>query len=66
MYNGNFRHIRRRHNTIKHMLLNEVIFIDYVKSKDNIVDPLTNDLSRELVYNSSRRMGIKLLKDERV
>ena len=66
MYNRNFRHIHRRHNTIKHLLSNEVIFIDYVKSKDNIVDPLTNDLSRELVYNSSRRMGIKLLKDKRV
>jgi hypothetical protein len=66
MYNKNFRHIHRRHNTIKHLLSNEVIFIDYVKSKDNIVDPLTKDLSRELVYNSSRRMGIKLLKDERV
>jgi hypothetical protein len=41
MYNRNFRHIHRRHNTIKHLLSNEVIFIDYVKSKDNIVDPLT-------------------------
>jgi len=65
MYNRNFRHIHRRHNTIKHLLSNEVIFIDYVKSKDNIVDPLTKDLSRELVY-VYRRMGIKLLKDERV
>jgi len=71
MYNENFRHIRlrhicRRHNTIKYLLLNEVVFIDYVKSKNNIVDPLTKDLSRELVYNSSRRMDIKLLKDEKV
>ena len=36
------------------MLLNEIIFIDYVKSKKNITNPLTKSLSIELVYNSSR------------
>ncbi|GKA75308.1 retrovirus-related pol polyprotein from transposon TNT 1-94 [Tanacetum coccineum] len=41
IYNGKSRHIRRRHNTIKDLLRNGIISIDYVKSKENIADPLT-------------------------
>ncbi|GJZ77819.1 hypothetical protein Tco_0642491 [Tanacetum coccineum] len=40
-----------------------VISIDYVKSKDNIEDPLTKGLSRELVNKSSKGMGLKPLKE---
>lgn len=65
MYNGKSRHIRRRHNTIKHLLSTGVISIDYVKSKENIADPLTKSLTRELVYSSSRGMGLKPLKDKK-
>ena len=36
-----------------------VISIDYVRSKDNIADPLTKGLKRELVDKSSRGMGLK-------
>ncbi|GJS96026.1 retrovirus-related pol polyprotein from transposon TNT 1-94 [Tanacetum coccineum] len=39
-----------------------VISIDYVKSKDNIADPLTKGLSRELVSKSSKGMKLKPLK----
>ncbi|GJT41382.1 zinc finger, CCHC-type containing protein [Tanacetum coccineum] len=49
MYNGKSRHIRRRHNSIRQLLSTGVISIDYVASKDNIVDPFTKGLSRELV-----------------
>jgi len=66
MYNEKSRHIRCRHNIVKHLLLNEIISIDYIKSKKNIMDPLTKDLLRELVYNSSRKLNLKPLKDERV
>ena len=41
MYNGKSRHIRRRHNTIRQLLSIGVISIDFVKSKNNIADPLT-------------------------
>ncbi|GJW82156.1 putative RNA-directed DNA polymerase [Tanacetum coccineum] len=40
MYNGKSRHIRRRHNTIRQLISTRVITIDYVKSKNNIADPL--------------------------
>ena len=54
MYNGKSRHIRRRHNTIRQLISSGVISIDYVRSKDNVSDPLTKGLSRELVEKSSR------------
>ncbi|KAD7117956.1 hypothetical protein E3N88_05224 [Mikania micrantha] len=61
MYNGKSRHIRRRHNTIRQLLSMGVISIDHVKSKDNIADPLTKGLSRELLHKSLRGMGLKPL-----
>ncbi|KAJ9561120.1 hypothetical protein OSB04_006280 [Centaurea solstitialis] len=63
MYNGKSRHIRRRHNTIRQLLSTGVISIDYVKSKDNIADPLTKGLSRDLVYKSSKGMGLNPLNE---
>ena len=44
IYNGWSRHIRHRHNTIRQLLSTGVISVDFVKSKDNIVDPLTKGL----------------------
>ena len=54
MYNGKSRHIRRRHNTIRQLISTGIISVDYVKSKDNIADPLTKGLNRELVEKSSK------------
>ncbi|GJX28302.1 retrotransposon protein, putative, ty1-copia subclass [Tanacetum coccineum] len=54
IYNGKSRHIRRRHNTIKDLLRNGIISIDYVKSKENIADPLTKDLCKEQVIFTLR------------
>ncbi|CAN1806123.1 Retrovirus-related Pol polyprotein from transposon TNT 1-94 [Linum perenne] len=58
MYNGKSRHIRRRHNTVRQLISSGVISIDYVKSKDNVSDPLTKGLSRDVVEKSSRGMGL--------
>ena len=59
MYNGKSRQIRRRHNTVRQLLSSGIISIDYVKSEDNIADPLTKGLTREQVYKLSRGMGLK-------
>ena len=64
MYNGKSRHIRRRHNSIRQLLSNGVISIDYVKSKDNIGDPLTKGLNKELVEKSSKGIGLKPVKEQ--
>ena len=59
MYNGKSRHIRRRHNTIRQLLSSGVISIDYVRSKENIADPLTKGLNRDQVEKTSKGMGLK-------
>ena len=62
IYNGKSRHIRHRHNTIKQLLSNGVITTDFVKSKDNITNPLTKGLSREQVVVTTRGMDLKPIK----
>ena len=59
LYNGKSRHIRRRHKTIRQLVSNGVITIDYVRSKDNIADPLTKGLPREKVQTLSMGMGLR-------
>ncbi|PHT33371.1 hypothetical protein CQW23_25171 [Capsicum baccatum] len=59
MYNDKSRHIRRRHNTVRELLSSGIITVDYVKSKDNVSDPLTKGLSREGVEKTSKRMGLR-------
>ena len=59
MYNSKSQHIHRRHNTMRQLLSNGIISIDFIKSKENIADSLTKGLSREQVNCSSRGMGLK-------
>ena len=63
MCNGKLRHIRPKHNTIKQLLSTRVISLDYVKSKENIMDPLTKGLNRELDGKSSKGMRLKHIKE---
>ena len=59
MYNSKSWHICWRHNTVRQLLSNGIISIDFIKSKENIVDPLTKTLSKEHVNCSSRGNGVK-------
>ncbi|XP_073292427.1 uncharacterized protein [Primulina huaijiensis] len=63
MYNGKSRHICRRHNTVRQLISNGVISVDYIKSKDNLADPLTKALNRDQMYCLSRGMGLKPTKE---
>ena len=47
MYNGKSTHIRCRYNTIRQLLSNRVVAINYVKSNDNIVDLLNQELVKK-------------------
>ena len=62
MYSGKSKRIRPRHDTIRQLLSNRVVAIDYVKSSDTIADPLIKGLKRELVDKFLRKMGLKPLK----
>ncbi|KAF3634886.1 putative acyl-activating enzyme 1, peroxisomal [Capsicum annuum] len=59
MHNSKSRHIRRRHNTVRELLSSEIITVNYVKSKDNVSNPLTKGLSREGVERTSKGMGLR-------
>ncbi|PHT66123.1 hypothetical protein T459_30548 [Capsicum annuum] len=59
MYNGKSRHIRWRYYTIRELLSSGIITIDYVKSKDNVSDPLTKGLSREGEERTSKEMSLR-------
>ena len=59
IYNGKSRHIRRRHNTVRQLLSNGIMTIEYIRSKENIANPLTKGLTREQVSKSSRGMSLK-------
>ena len=59
VYNGKSRHIGLRHSKVRDSVTNGVITIDYVKLSENLADPLTKGLTRDLVWKTSKRMGLK-------
>ena len=62
-FNGKNRHIRLRHEVMKQLLKDGIISIDYVKSKVNLVDPLTKPLGRKLILETLSGMGVKPIRD---
>ena len=58
-FNGKNRHLRLRHEVVKQLLKDEIISIDYVKSKVNLADPLTKPLGQKLILETSSGMRLK-------
>jgi hypothetical protein len=61
IYNGKSRHISLRHSYVRQLLTDGVITIDFVKSVQNLVNSLTKGLARDLVWKTSKEMGLKPL-----
>ena len=59
IYNGKSRHIGLRHSYVRQLLTDGVITIDFVKSCQNLADPLTKGLARDIVFKTSKGMGLK-------
>ncbi|GKB58059.1 zinc finger, CCHC-type containing protein [Tanacetum coccineum] len=59
MYNEKSRHLRVRHSMIRELIMNGVIFIEFVRSQQNLVDHLTKELARDLVLKSVEKMSLK-------
>ncbi len=59
VYNGKSRHISLRHEYVRQLIKDSVITVTYVKSIDNLADPLTKGLSRDLVKSTTTKMGLK-------
>jgi len=65
-YNGNNRHIKLRHNLVKQLLKSGIISIDYVRSEQNLVDPLSKPLGRNMILDISRGMRVNPLANKQV
>jgi hypothetical protein len=61
VYNGKRRHIRIRHSSVRELLKNGVISLQFVRSEKNLADPFTKGLTKKVVLESSRGMGLKPL-----
>jgi hypothetical protein len=58
VYNGKSRHIGRRHSSVRQLITDGIISIDYVRSNKNLADPLTKPLTRMLFDKTSKGMGL--------
>ena len=59
IYNGKSGHIDIRHSYVRQLLTNGVITIDFVKSCQNLADPLIKWLARDIVLKTSKGIGLK-------
>ena len=53
------RHIQRRLKSVRKMKNSGVIALDYIQTSKNLVDPFTKGLSRNVIDNASREMGMR-------
>ena len=60
MYNEKSHHICSSHKTVRQLLSSGTLIINYVKSSDNVSDPLPKGLVREAIERSSKGMGLRL------
>ena len=59
IYNGKSRHIGLKHDYIKQLIESGTISIVYVKSNNNLANPFTRAVSRDMVKITSIGMGLK-------
>ena len=59
VYNGKSRHIGLRHSFVRQLISDGVITVTFVRSSENLADPLTKSLARDIVNKTSRGMGLK-------
>ncbi|GJV05622.1 zinc finger, CCHC-type containing protein, partial [Tanacetum coccineum] len=59
MYNRKSRHLGVRHSMIRKLITNGVIYIEFVRSQQNLADHLTKGLTKDLVIKSAEGMGLK-------
>jgi hypothetical protein len=53
------RHIKRRLKSVRKMKNFEVIILDYIHTDKNLTDPFTNGLSRNVIDDASKEIGLK-------
>ena len=53
------KHIKRRLKTIRKIRNSGVIAVSYVKTENNLADPFTKELSRNVISMMSKGMGMR-------
>lgn len=53
------RHVKRRLKSVRSLRNSGVIALDYVQTAKNLADPFTKGLSRNVIENASREMGLR-------
>nr|GEW54589.1 zinc finger, CCHC-type [Tanacetum cinerariifolium] len=61
IYNEKSRHLGVRHNMIRELIINGVIFVNFVRFQQNMTDHLTKGLARDLVHKLAIGMGLKFV-----
>ena len=59
VYNGKSRHLGVRHSMVHELITHGIISVVLVRSQQNLADPLTKRLARDLVNKSSIGMGLR-------
>ena len=53
------RHVKRQLKSVRKMRNSRVIALDYVQTAKNLADPFTKGLSRNVIDEASREMGLR-------
>ena len=53
------RHVKRRLKSVRKLKNSGVITLDYIQTNMNLADPFTKGLSRNVIDNASREMGLR-------
>lgn len=57
-FNNKMKHLSIRHSTVRNLIKNEHLVLEYVKSEDNRTNPLTKDWqSRKLYIRQGNEIG---------
>ena len=53
------KHVKRRLKSVRKLRNSEVIAVEYINTAKNLADPFTKGLSRTLIDNASKEMGLR-------
>nr|AAX96807.1 retrotransposon protein, putative, Ty1-copia sub-class [Oryza sativa Japonica Group]ABA92798.1 retrotransposon protein, putative, Ty1-copia subclass [Oryza sativa Japonica Group] len=56
------RHVKRRLKSVRKLRNSEVITLDYIQTARNLADPFTKVLSRNVIDNALKEMGLRPMK----
>ena len=51
-------HVSLRHDYARNLIKDGIISLTYVKSSENLADPITKPLTKDLVRSASSRIGL--------